>query len=81
MGAELCLAHDIGGWRHWGPLSVDMQPYGCFIINGIYAEDMDADTEFMHGIVGLSFVKCHWQRVQITNWNHSIFCAIPTSFQ
>ena len=20
-----------GGWRHWGPLSVDMQPYGCFI--------------------------------------------------
>ena len=18
-------------WRHWGPLSVDMQPYGCFI--------------------------------------------------
>ena len=33
MGAELCLAHDIGGWRHWGPLSVDMQPYGCFIQN------------------------------------------------
>ena len=31
MGAELCLAHDMGGWRHWGPLSVDMQPYGCFI--------------------------------------------------
>ena len=27
MGAELCLAHDMGGWRHWGPLSVDMQPY------------------------------------------------------
>ena len=22
-----------GGWRHWGPLSVDMQPYGCFISN------------------------------------------------
>ena len=20
-----------GGWRHWGPLSVDMRPYGCFI--------------------------------------------------
>ena len=19
MGAELCLAHDMGGWRHWGP--------------------------------------------------------------
>ena len=33
MGAELCLAHDMGGWRHWGPLSVDMQPYGCFILN------------------------------------------------
>ena len=26
MGAELCLAHDMGGWRHWGPLSVDMRP-------------------------------------------------------
>ena len=23
-----------GGWRHKGPLSVDMQPYGCFILNG-----------------------------------------------
>ena len=33
MGAELCLAHDIGGWRHWGPLLVDMQPYGCFIVS------------------------------------------------
>ena len=32
MGAELCLAHDIGGWRHSGPLSVDMRPYGCFIV-------------------------------------------------
>ena len=31
MGAELCLAHDMGGWRHWGPLLVDMQPYDCFI--------------------------------------------------
>ena len=35
MGAELCLAHDMGGWRHMGgPLSVDMQPYGCFIFFG-----------------------------------------------
>ena len=33
MGAELCLAHDMGGGGGgiWGPLSVDMQPYGCFI--------------------------------------------------
>ena len=31
-GAELCLAMTWGGgWRHWGPLSVDMRPYGCFI--------------------------------------------------
>ena len=22
-----------GGWRHWGPLLVDMQPYGCFILS------------------------------------------------
>ena len=30
MGAELCLAHDMG--RGGGIyLSVDMQPYGCFI--------------------------------------------------
>ena len=39
MGAELCLAHDMGGVEAYGgPLSVDMQPYGCFIreirING-----------------------------------------------
>ena len=33
MGAELCLAHDMGGVEAYGgPLSVDMQPYGCFII-------------------------------------------------
>ena len=32
MGAELCLAHDMGGVEAYGgPLSVDMQPYGCFI--------------------------------------------------
>ena len=32
MGAELCLAHDMGGGGGiWGPLSVDMQPYSCFI--------------------------------------------------
>ena len=34
MGAELCLAHDMGGGgveAYGGPLSVDMQPYGCFI--------------------------------------------------
>ena len=31
MGAELCLAHDMGGGGIWGALSVDMQPYGCFI--------------------------------------------------
>ena len=31
MGAELCLAHDMGGGGIGGPLSVDMQPYGCFI--------------------------------------------------
>ena len=37
MGAELCLAHDIGGWRHWGPLLVDMQPYGCFILHRVGA--------------------------------------------
>ena len=30
-GADLCLAYDIGVWRQWGPLSVDMRPYGCFI--------------------------------------------------
>ena len=31
-GAELCLAHDMGGVEAYGgPLSVDMQPYGCFI--------------------------------------------------
>ena len=31
MGAELCLAHDMGGVEAYGgPLSVDMQPYGCF---------------------------------------------------
>ena len=30
-GADLCLAYDIGVWRQWGPLSVDMWPYGCFI--------------------------------------------------
>ena len=30
MGAELCLAHDMGGVEAYGgPLSVDMQPYGC----------------------------------------------------
>ena len=33
MGAELCLAHDMGGVEAYGgPLSVDMQPYGCFIL-------------------------------------------------
>ena len=33
MGAELCLAHDMGGvGAYGGPLSVDMQPYGCFIL-------------------------------------------------
>ena len=32
MGAELCLAHDMGEVEAYGgPLSVDMQPYGCFI--------------------------------------------------
>ena len=31
MGAELCLAHDMGGGGIGGPLSVDMRPYGCFI--------------------------------------------------
>ena len=32
MGAELCLAHDMGGVEAYGgPLSVDMQPYSCFI--------------------------------------------------
>ena len=32
MGEELCLAHDMGGVEAYGgPLSVDMQPYGCFI--------------------------------------------------
>ena len=32
MGAELCLAHDMGGVEAYGgPLLVDMQPYGCFI--------------------------------------------------
>ena len=30
-GADLCLAYDIGVWRQWGPLLVDMRPYGCFI--------------------------------------------------
>ena len=31
-GAELCLAHDMGGVEAYGgPLSVDMQPFGCFI--------------------------------------------------
>ena len=30
-GADLCLAYDMGVWRQWGPLSVDMRPYGCFI--------------------------------------------------
>ena len=38
MGAELCLAHDMKGWRHWSPLSVDMRPYGCFIIKLILKE-------------------------------------------
>ena len=32
MRAELCLAHDMGGGGIGGPLSVDMRPYGCFII-------------------------------------------------
>ena len=33
MGAELCLAHDMGGVEAYGgPLSVGMQPYGCFIL-------------------------------------------------
>ena len=30
-GRAMCYPWHIGGWRHWGPLSVDMQPYGCFI--------------------------------------------------
>ena len=34
MGAELCLAHDMGGGGIGGPLLVDMQPYGCFIVYG-----------------------------------------------
>ena len=34
MGAELCLAHDIGGGGIGGPLLVDMRPYGCFIKYG-----------------------------------------------
>ena len=33
MGAELCLAHDMGGGGIGGPLLVDMRPYGCFILN------------------------------------------------
>ena len=32
MGTELYLAHDMGGGAIGGPLSVDMQPYGCFIL-------------------------------------------------
>ena len=32
MGAEPCLAHDMGGGGIGGPLSVDMRPYGCFIL-------------------------------------------------
>ena len=35
MGAELCLAHDIGGGGIGGPLSVDMRPYSCFIYKAI----------------------------------------------
>ena len=31
MGAELCLAHDMGGGGIGGPLLVDMWPYSCFI--------------------------------------------------
>ena len=38
MGAELCLAHDMGGgWEAYGgPLLVDMQPYGCFIEKAMF---------------------------------------------
>ena len=30
-GQSYVLPMTLGGWRHWGPLSVDMRPYGCFI--------------------------------------------------
>ena len=31
MEVELCLTHDMGDGGIGGPLSLDMQPYGCFI--------------------------------------------------
>ena len=30
-GRAMSCPWHVGGWRHWGPFSVDMQPYGCFI--------------------------------------------------
>ena len=57
MGAELCLAHDIRGWRHWGPLSVDMQPCGCFILDflKVYQSKVFAAKSFYLVIYVINF--------------------------
>ena len=61
-----------GGWRHWAPLSVDMQPYGCFteilktsIINyTISLEDFSTCTGIL--IVNIYFnSKCFFLSVAI----------------
>ena len=35
MGAELCLAHDMGGGGIGGPLLVDMWPYGFSLVMAV----------------------------------------------
>ena len=39
-GQSYVLPMTWGGGGIWGPLSVDMQPYGCFIENGDFSDGL-----------------------------------------
>ena len=72
MGAELCLAHDMGGMEAYGgPLSVDMQPYGCFIKCKFVVEVQKNDRYTFFNFAGdnVTILWSHWYSLFRTSFD------------